>query len=105
MAMRGDIPFFRALRYIPREMRDKLPPEYIARLEPRVRHIHPISWTYLLSAKQKLVSPEQVHREVREMIHLYRRKYRMVFPALNWPPILLQYLKRLALPGMAVSMN
>jgi hypothetical protein len=35
--MREDIPFIRVLRLIPREMRDKLPQEYIALLETTVR--------------------------------------------------------------------
>jgi RNA polymerase I-specific transcription initiation factor RRN7 len=34
--MREDIPFIRVLRSIPREMRDKLPQEYVALLETTV---------------------------------------------------------------------
>lgn len=34
--MREDIPFIRVLRLIPRDMRDKLPQEYIALLETTV---------------------------------------------------------------------
>lgn len=36
MAIRGDIPFIRIVKAVPREMKDKLPPEFIGRLEPNV---------------------------------------------------------------------
>jgi hypothetical protein len=36
MLMREEIPFIRVLRLIPREMRDKLPQEYISLLETTV---------------------------------------------------------------------
>lgn len=38
MVMRGDIPFLRIVKSIPREMRDKLPQEYISILETTVWH-------------------------------------------------------------------
>lgn len=34
--MRGDVPFLRIVKSIPREMRDKLPQEYISILETTV---------------------------------------------------------------------
>ena len=36
MVMRGDVPFLRIVKTIPREMRDKLPQEYISILETTV---------------------------------------------------------------------
>ena len=36
--MRGDVPFLRIVKSIPREMRDKLPQEYISILETTVWH-------------------------------------------------------------------
>lgn len=38
MVMRGDVPFLRIVKSIPREMRDKLPQEYISILETTVCH-------------------------------------------------------------------
>lgn len=39
MVMRGDIPYLRIIRLIPREMRDRLPQHYIALLETSVRDL------------------------------------------------------------------
>lgn len=100
MAMRGDFPFIRILRSIPSEMRDKLPSEFVSILETRV-WLFSIHWECLLTgAGQKLVKPEQLHTAVQDMVLFYHRKFDMVFPPLNWPLILFQYIKRLALPGM-----
>lgn len=38
--MRGDVPYLRILRLIPREMRDRLPQQYIALLETSVYELH-----------------------------------------------------------------
>lgn len=34
--MQGDVPYFRIIKTIPREMRDKLPQEYLSLLETTV---------------------------------------------------------------------
>ncbi|RJE17793.1 transcription initiation factor RRN7 [Aspergillus sclerotialis] len=81
MAMRGDFPFIRILKSVPSEMRDKLPSTFVAILETK-----------------RLVKPEQLHTAVQDMILFYHRKFNMMFPPLNWPLILFQYIKRLALP-------
>lgn len=36
MVMRGDVPFIRIVKIIPRDMRDKLPQEFISILETTV---------------------------------------------------------------------
>lgn len=36
MAIRGEMPFIRIIKDIPREMRDRLPPQFIAILETTV---------------------------------------------------------------------
>lgn len=41
LIIRQQIPYIRAIRSIPREMKDKLPPELVARLDLSVRH-HPL---------------------------------------------------------------
>lgn len=43
--MRQEIPFIRAVREVPREMRDRLPQEYMGALDTRVM----FPWSLLLS--------------------------------------------------------
>ncbi|GFF43049.1 RNA polymerase I-specific transcription initiation factor rrn7 [Aspergillus udagawae] len=81
MLMREDIPFIRVLRSIPREMRDKLPQEYIALLETT-----------------RLIKAEHLHKATLELSLLYHIKFGVQFPALNTPAVLYRYIKRLALP-------
>jgi RNA polymerase I-specific transcription initiation factor RRN7 len=81
MLMREDIPFIRVLRLIPREMRDKLPQEYIALLETT-----------------RLIKAEHLHKATLELSLLYHNKFGVQFPALNTPAVLYRYIKRLALP-------
>ncbi|KAF7597094.1 Pol I core factor CF [Aspergillus hancockii] len=81
MIMCGDIPYIRITRSIPREMRDKLPQEFLSIIETT-----------------RLVKAEHLHKAVLQLSLLYRHKFGMHFPALNLPPILYQYIRRLALP-------
>ncbi|PKX89555.1 TFIIB-type zinc finger domain-containing protein [Aspergillus novofumigatus IBT 16806] len=81
MLMREDIPFIRVLRLIPREMRDKLPQEYIALLETT-----------------RLIKAEHLHKATLELSLLYNNKFGVQFPSLNTPAVLYRYIKRLALP-------
>ncbi|KAM0108905.1 hypothetical protein ACP6JB_005426 [Aspergillus fumigatus] len=81
MLMREDFPFIRILRLIPREMRDKLPQEYIALLETT-----------------RLIKAEHLHKATLELSLLYHHKFGVQFPSLNTPAVLYRYIKRLALP-------
>ncbi|OOF97187.1 hypothetical protein ASPCADRAFT_165775 [Aspergillus carbonarius ITEM 5010] len=81
MVMRGDVPFIRIVKAIPREMRDKLPPEFISILETT-----------------RLPQAEHLHGVVSDLLLLYHGKFSMQFPSLNWPVLLYRYIKRLALP-------
>ncbi|KAF7130954.1 hypothetical protein CNMCM5793_003889 [Aspergillus hiratsukae] len=81
MLMREEIPFTRVLRSIPREMRDKLPQEYISLLETT-----------------RLIKAEHLHKAALELSLLYHIKFGVQFPALNTPAVLYRYIKRLALP-------
>ncbi|KAE8134117.1 hypothetical protein BDV38DRAFT_166945 [Aspergillus pseudotamarii] len=81
MIMYGDIPYIRITRSIPREMRDKLPQEYLSIIETT-----------------RLLKAEHLHKAVLQLSLLYRRKFGVHFPALNMPPMLYHYIRRLALP-------
>ncbi|PYI04964.1 RNA polymerase I-specific transcription initiation factor Rrn7 [Aspergillus sclerotiicarbonarius CBS 121057] len=81
MVMRGDVPFIRIVKVIPREMRDKLPSEFISILETT-----------------RLLQAEHLHGAVSDLLLLYHDKFSMQFPSLNWPVLLYRYIKRLALP-------
>lgn len=48
--MRGDIPFTKIVKAIPREMRNKTPPAYISLLEPKVSCFGTMTGSYLLWA-------------------------------------------------------
>ncbi|KAJ5142767.1 Ubiquitin supergroup [Penicillium bovifimosum] len=81
MIIRQDVPYVRALATVPREMRDRLPPEFTGILEvntlPKAKHIH---------------------QSVRAIMLFYQRRFGLVLPALNLPMVLFRQIKRLALP-------
>ncbi|KAJ5543382.1 hypothetical protein N7535_005810 [Penicillium sp. DV-2018c] len=81
MIIRQDVPYVRALATVPREMRDRLPPEFTGILEvntlPKAKHIH---------------------ESVRATVLFYQRRFGLELPPLNLPMILFRQIKRLALP-------
>ncbi|XHF97989.1 hypothetical protein AWENTII_001562 [Aspergillus wentii] len=81
MVMREEVPFVRVIKSIPREMRDKLPQEYLSLLETK-----------------SLLKAEHLHNAVMDVALLYHHKFGLEFPPLNSPPLLFRYIKRLALP-------
>ncbi|KAI9375680.1 RNA polymerase I-specific transcription initiation factor Rrn7 [Aspergillus egyptiacus] len=81
MAMRNDILYYRALIHIPREMKEKLPQEYIPLLDTT-----------------RLLKAEDLHNAVLDLLLLYHRQFKMQFPPLNVPPMLYRLIRRLALP-------
>ncbi|KAL4891631.1 hypothetical protein BDV59DRAFT_181367 [Aspergillus ambiguus] len=85
MVMRGEVPYIRVIKLIPREMRDKLPQEYLALIET----------TALLKA-------EHLHKAVFELLLLYNKRFDIKFPPLNVPALLYNYIRRLALPGTEI---
>ncbi|KAJ5893781.1 hypothetical protein N7495_005472 [Penicillium taxi] len=76
-----DIPYIRALRNVPRDMKERLPPEFIEILEVN-----------------KLPQIEHLHRGFRDLLIYYQRQFDIALPALNSPIILYRYIKRLAIP-------
>ncbi|KKK17398.1 hypothetical protein AOCH_003598 [Aspergillus ochraceoroseus] len=63
MVMRNDIPYFRVLIHIPRDMKDKLPQEYMALLETT-----------------RLLKPDDLHTAVFDLLMLYHLD---VYPAVT----------------------
>lgn len=103
--MKGDVPYLRIIRLIPREMRDRLPQHYIALLETSVRC--PIRYIALQDSNksvQRLPKNEHFHKATMELVLFYHRKFDVQFPPLNWPVLLYRYIKRLTLPSMNRSL-
>ncbi|KAL1970682.1 hypothetical protein VTN77DRAFT_4326 [Rasamsonia byssochlamydoides] len=80
-AIKEEIPFIRAVKAVPREMRDRLPQEYLAHLDTLV-----------------LLNSERLHRIVNQMVIVYNRDFGVSFPPLNAPLMLFEYIRQLALP-------
>ncbi|KGO74822.1 hypothetical protein PITC_031000 [Penicillium italicum] len=81
MIMQQEIPYARVLATIPREMRDRLPPELTGILEVNT-----------------IPNAERLHRSVLAVVLFYQRRFELELPALNLPIILFRRIKRLALP-------
>lgn len=67
---------------VPMKMRDRLKPQY----------------QNALRGKYSSLTGGELHTAVTDLVMGYRKNYDMVFPPLNTPPILLRYLRELALP-------
>ncbi|KAJ5374044.1 hypothetical protein N7517_006050 [Penicillium concentricum] len=81
MIMRQKIPYARVLATVPREMRDRLPPELTAILEVNT-----------------IPDAQRFHRSVLAMVMFYQRRFELELPPLNSPMVLFRFIKRLALP-------
>ncbi|CAI7621081.1 unnamed protein product [Penicillium glandicola] len=81
MIMRQEIPYARVLATVPREMRERLPPELTAILEVNT-----------------IPDAERFHRGVLAIVLFYQRRFELDLPPLNSPMILFRVIKRLALP-------
>ncbi|KAJ5170308.1 uncharacterized protein N7500_003091 [Penicillium coprophilum] len=81
MIMRQKIPYARVLATVPREMRDRLPPELTAILEVNT-----------------IPDAQRFHRSVLAIVMFYQRRFELELPPLNSPMVLFRLIKRLALP-------
>ncbi|CAP93511.1 Pc16g08410 [Penicillium rubens Wisconsin 54-1255] len=81
MIMRQEIPYARVLATIPRDMRDRLPPELTAILEVNT-----------------IPNAERFHRGVLAIVLFYQRRFELDLPPLNTPMLLFRHIRRLALP-------
>lgn len=80
-ATKGDIVYLRAIKQIPVPMKERLPAQYHAALDPR-----------------SLLKPDRLQNAVINLDIAYSRDFGVVFPSLNHPLLLLRYMKELALP-------
>jgi RNA polymerase I-specific transcription initiation factor RRN7 len=76
-----DVPYIRAIRHVPAEMKDKLPGEYHEALDTST-----------------VLRPEALQLGVSNLCTMYNRSYGLSIAPLNWPPMLYQYIERLSLP-------
>ncbi|KAJ5824082.1 hypothetical protein N7447_006422 [Penicillium robsamsonii] len=81
MIMQQKIPYARVLANVPREMRDRLPPELTAILEVNT-----------------IPDAPRFHRSILAVVMFYQRRFEMELPPLNSPMVLFRFIKRLALP-------
>lgn len=106
MIMRQEIPYARVLATVPREMKDRLPPELTAILEVNVSVIwlRNTFWVVLgLTLTKTIPNPDRFHRGIMALALFYQRRFELDLPPLNSPMVLFRLIKRLALPSMRNS--
>ncbi|KAL9581434.1 MAG: hypothetical protein Q9212_003898 [Teloschistes hypoglaucus] len=80
-AYREHIPYVRAVRYVPRAMKDKLPATYLAALDT-----------------QAILKADDIRKTVHELTVLYNHHFQVTLPVLNHPLLLFKHIRDLALP-------
>ncbi|KAK2872060.1 hypothetical protein FQN49_002593 [Arthroderma sp. PD_2] len=76
-----EIPFLRPVRFIPPEMKERLPAIYHLALDIK-----------------NIPNGDQFHRAVADLVMLYYRDFSVEFPAVNSSLLLFSYVKQLAMP-------
>ncbi|KAL1957447.1 hypothetical protein VTO42DRAFT_6015 [Malbranchea cinnamomea] len=79
--LRDEVPFLRAIRFVPDDMKARLPSIYHVALETKV-----------------LPTGDQFHRAVSDLVMLYNQDFGVSFPPINSSLLLFSYIKQLALP-------
>ena len=77
-----EIPFVRAIRHIPQEMKDRLPGEY---------HLS-------LDTAKRLPGPDDLQKALYHRIDWFNNSFGMIVPAVNQNLLVLEFVRRLALP-------
>ncbi|EXJ54112.1 hypothetical protein A1O7_09449 [Cladophialophora yegresii CBS 114405] len=77
-----DIPFIRAIRHVPQEMKDRLPGEYHQSLDTTTR----------------LPGPDDLQKAIYHRARWFNTSFGMAMPSINQNLFLLNYVRRLALP-------
>ena len=75
------IVYTRAIRFIPKEMKSRLPAQGFGALDTR-----------------SVLKPDQLQKAVRELVLYYNKEFGICFPAVNFPLLSFKYIKELALP-------
>lgn len=78
---RYEIPYMKSLMLLPHSMRRKLPLYYHSQLTPR-----------------GAPTADRLHEEVQKLVHLFKDKHRLEFPAPTWDPLLFKLVRDLLLP-------
>ncbi|EXJ70960.1 uncharacterized protein A1O5_05953 [Cladophialophora psammophila CBS 110553] len=76
-----DVPFIRAIRYVPQDMKDRLPGEYHQALDT-----------------MHLLGPDDLQKAVYHRARWYDASFDMIMPPINRNIFLFSYIRRLALP-------
>ncbi|KAK5086933.1 Meiotic Sister-Chromatid recombination aldehyde dehydrogenase [Lithohypha guttulata] len=76
-----EIPFIRAIRHVPLDILNKLPPEYHEALDTAT-----------------VPTSHELHEAVYRTLQTYTKEFGMTLPALNWRIILFDWIQHLALP-------
>ncbi|EQL35081.1 hypothetical protein RJZ56_007577 [Blastomyces dermatitidis] len=79
--LNDEIPLIRAIRFIPQDMKDRLPAAY----------------HYALDTKN-VPTGDQLHRAIASLAVFYRKEFGVRIPPLNAPLMLFAYMKQLSLP-------
>ena len=87
-AVREDIPYFRAIRCVPGDLRQKLPAESHRSLDTSTP-----------------LRADDVRRVVHRLGLFYMREFKISFPPLNYHLLLYRFVRELALPGKPCSVN
>ena len=77
----GELPYYQASRYVPKNLRERLPGEYQGLLEP-----------------QTFLQPQALHQKVLHTANVLQWDFGMSLPAINNPLLLHRWMKELALP-------
>ena len=77
----GDLPYYQASRHVPSNLRDRLPGEYQALLEP-----------------QTFLQPQALHQKVLSTAKMLAKESGMTFPSVNHPLVLHRWMRDLGLP-------
>ncbi|KAJ5183312.1 hypothetical protein N7492_000928 [Penicillium capsulatum] len=81
LIIRQEIPYIRSMRSLPAEMKNKLPPEFVARLDVN-----------------RLPKIENLHRGFLNIALYYQQRFGIILPPLNSTLVLYRHIKRLAIP-------
>ncbi|KIW26092.1 uncharacterized protein PV07_09219 [Cladophialophora immunda] len=85
--LQEDIPFIRAIRYVPQDMKDRLPGEYQQALDTL-----------------RLLDSDDLQKAIYHRARWYDASFGMVMPQINQNLLLLDYIRQLALPPEVYSM-
>lgn len=86
-AVREDVPFIRAIRFVPAIIKEKLPSEFLLVLDTT-----------------SALEPDQLGKAVHNLGLFYRHHFAISLPPLNAPLLLFKHIKDLALPASLLPM-